>query len=187
MRHSHERRATALAESDRLALILEAVRYCQRAKALGMPPSCYTKALREPIYFLWECRDGLSKQCRPQFRSRESLGVRFGSGTLVYDHAIPFRYLQEDLLALEDPTEHSVAEGLNRYGVIVLITKDEDRRVSKAGYNSRMPQGWDGVDPFARYKAVGIEVLPNPEHVGGSAKNKVSRRLPCLDSLSTKC
>jgi hypothetical protein len=40
-------------EAKRLGLIVEAVRYCQRAKAMGMNPASHSKALREPIFFLW--------------------------------------------------------------------------------------------------------------------------------------
>ncbi|PYT65499.1 MAG: hypothetical protein DMG42_31955 [Acidobacteria bacterium] len=40
-----------MTDSKRLQLIAEAVRYCQRVKAMGMPSACYTKVLREPIYF----------------------------------------------------------------------------------------------------------------------------------------
>ena len=78
-----------LCEAERLTLITEAVCYCQRVKAMGMPATAYTKALREPIYFLWECRDALTKEQRPKYRSRQSLGIRFGGGSLVYDHAVP--------------------------------------------------------------------------------------------------
>jgi hypothetical protein len=41
-----------LNEAQHLELIVEAVRYCQRVKQLGMPSSCYAKALREPVYIL---------------------------------------------------------------------------------------------------------------------------------------
>jgi len=153
-----------LCEAERLTLITEAVCYCQRVKAMGMPATAYTKALREPIYFLWECRDALTKEQRPKYRSRQSLGIRFGGGSLVYDHAVPFRYLQEEPLALCAPCTDSVGNILNRHGVVVLITEQEDRLLRKAGYGSRMPEGWDGLDPFARHEAVGIELVPNPEH-----------------------
>jgi hypothetical protein len=63
-------------DQKRLDLIAEAVRYCQRVRAMGMPPSSYTKALREPIYFLWELRAGKPKDRCAQYRSRESLGVK---------------------------------------------------------------------------------------------------------------
>ncbi len=46
-------------------------------------------------------------------------------------------------------------------GVFVLITKEEDEHLNKAGYRNKMPSEWDGRDPLARYKAVGIELVEN--------------------------
>ncbi len=147
--------------TKRLELIAEAVRYCQRVRAMGMPVAGYSKALREPVYFLWECRDGLSKERRPKFRSTRALGMHCGTGVLIYDHAVPLRYLQEQLLSLSSVTVRSVRRVLDKYGIVVLITKDDDRRLSKAGLRSRMPEDWDGRDPLARYKAAGLELVPN--------------------------
>jgi hypothetical protein len=33
--------------------------------------------------------------------------------------------------------------------------------VNAAGYMSRVPEEWEGIDRLARYKAVGIEILEN--------------------------
>ena len=60
--------ATVMTDSKRLELIVEAVAYCQRVHSLGMPAACYTKALREPVHFLWERRAG-SKISSAQYRS----------------------------------------------------------------------------------------------------------------------
>ena len=147
---------------QRLDLILESVRYCQRVRAMGMPSACYSKALREPIFFLWELRDTKKKYNAATFRSVSSLGVDPRRGGLVYDHAIPFVYLQRELLALEAPTKESVSVILLRHGVACLITKDEDLLLSKNSLGRSMPSDWDGTDVLARYNSVGIKVVPNP-------------------------
>jgi hypothetical protein len=147
-------------ERQRLALIVEAVRYCQRVRAMGMSPAGYTKALREPVFFLWECREGRGKERAAWFRSRASVGMRLGSD-VVYDHAVPFKYLQSALMELSEVTIESVRGVLHRYDVNVIITKEEDCRLTKAGYRFKMPESWDHIDPLARYKAVGIEIVDN--------------------------
>jgi hypothetical protein len=147
-------------DTKRLELIAEAVRYCQNVKALGMPASCYAKALREPVHFLWERRAGSKIRCA-QFRSTASSLLRFGKGELVYDHAVPFGYLQDELLSLNPVTEQAVARALDRFGTIVLITKAENARLDAAGYGRKMPKGWDGVDPLARYRALAIDLTEN--------------------------
>jgi hypothetical protein len=151
-------------DTKRLQLIAEAVRYCQRVAGMGMPPSCYSKALREPIYYLWDSRERGSKDDRAKFRSRAAVGLKRGGGKLQTDHAIPFKYLQVNLLALTDVTADSVRaalEKLEKFTITVLITEEENRRLNARGYRSAMPDDWDGIDPLARYKAVGIEVIEN--------------------------
>ncbi len=125
-----------------------------------MPASCWTKSLREPVHFLWERRLG-SKSRIPRYRSKTAQGLRFGKGELVYDHAIPFKYLQEVLLNLSPATSEAVATVLAKYEVIVLVTKAENARLNRAGYAHAMPENWDGADPLARYNALGIELVPN--------------------------
>lgn len=147
-------------DRKRLELISEAVRYCQRVRSLGMSSSCYSKALREPVHFLWERRAG-PKFKVAKFRSRAALGVSAGQGKLVYDHAVPFRYLQAELLSLAEVTPETVEPVLNRYGVVVIITSEDDALLSAAGYAHRMPKDWNGLDPLARYKAVGLELVEN--------------------------
>jgi hypothetical protein len=126
--------------------------------------------LREPIYFLWELRSGHGKDLCAQYRSAASVGIRRGSGTLIYDHAIPFRYLQEALLDLDPLTPEAVEAVLNRYGVAVLLTKGEDAQLAKCGLARSMPAGWEvgKGDPLARYKEAQIEVIPNPSCVDRS-------------------
>jgi hypothetical protein len=147
-------------DAKRLQLIAEAVRYCQRVADMGMPSSSYSKALREPVHFLWERRVG-SKTRAARFRSRASLGLTFGDRLLVYDHAIPFKYLQSELLKLTDASADSVRDVLNKFSVVAFITREEDDALNRAGYGNGMPKNWDGVDPLARYKAVGIEIVDN--------------------------
>jgi hypothetical protein len=40
---------------------------------------------------------------------------------------------------------------------VVKITLEEDARLNKMKLRSRMPDGWNSVDTFARYRAAGIK------------------------------
>lgn len=148
-------------EAQRLQLIVEAVRYCQRVQRLGMPSSCYSKALREPIYFLWTRRGGVPKDKLVRYRSKAAVGLKRGDGVLVFDHAIPFKYMQSELLQLDDVTPEAVRSVLQRYETCVLITKSENALLNKSRLQSKMPPTWDGTDDLARYRAVGIDLLEN--------------------------
>jgi hypothetical protein len=148
-------------EAQRLELIVEAVRYCQRVKGMGMPSSCYSKALREPVYFLWARRGGGPKDKLARYRSKAAVGLKRGDGQLVFDHAIPFKFMQSELLQLESVTPETVRSVLLRYEVGVLITKSENDQLNKIGLQAKMPGTWDGADALARYRAAGIELVEN--------------------------
>jgi hypothetical protein len=147
-----------MTDCKRLELLVETVKYCQKVKKLGMPSSCYTKALREPVHYLWERRAG-SKIKSAQFRSPAAKGLKFGKRELVYDHVVPFIILQGKLLSLKEVTQDSVRQVLENFGTICLITKAEDDRLNKAGLGRSMPT--DEKDIWARYHAVGINPVEN--------------------------
>jgi hypothetical protein len=114
-----------MSEAERLKLITETVLYCKRVREMGMPASCWAKALREPIFFLWELKDG-SKEKTARYRSKKAADLSYGQGKLVRDHAVPFKYLRDALLSLDDVTATTVRATLERFPpTAVLITKEE--------------------------------------------------------------
>lgn len=149
-----------LSIEERLSLITETVVYCHRVAQMGMPKSIYSKALREPIYFLWE-KNG-SKFQSARYASPEALVAPKGEGLVVYDHSVPFRYQVDELMALERVTPNAVMNVLLRYGVAALITKEQDSRLASMGLGRSMPAEWDGINPLSRYKSAGIEIIGNP-------------------------
>ena len=157
-----------LSREDRLEMICTTIRYCKQVKNLGMPASCYGKALREPIHFLWELRTGNTKDDTVMRKSIEAATFETimgrGSGNLIYDHAIPFRLQQERLLNLSDQEiTHEFVEGiLLQYEGAVLITKNEESKLNKLGLGRSMPAGWEaGGSKLARYDAASIVLLPS--------------------------
>lgn len=150
-----------LTKEQRLQLIIEAINYCNKVKEMGMSTSCYSKALREPIFFLWENSGKGSKYKKAKFRSLASLGVEEGKNLLRYDHSIPFSIVQEQLLSLNDVSLKTVEQILDSKLIACTITKEEDALLNKAGLNSKMPENWDGVDPLARYREVNIKITEN--------------------------
>jgi hypothetical protein len=150
-----------LSQEERLSLIVEAVKYCQKVIPMGMPSNCYSKALREPIFFLWEKWKKGNKYNSAAYRSTASLGLSHNSNLLRYDHSLPFKLVQEKLLNLKEVNTTTVKQILETHLFACVITKQEDNLLTKAGLRSKMPEDWDGIDHLARYKAVGIEVQRN--------------------------
>jgi hypothetical protein len=127
-----------LDDTQRLQLIAEAVRYCQRVREMGMPVAGYSKTAREAIYFVWTCRLG-SKAKSAKYRSRAAAGRKWGSREIVCDHAIPYRYELKALMDLKDVAPETVRPVLEKYDVNAIITADEDARLAAAGLQSKMP------------------------------------------------
>jgi hypothetical protein len=132
----------------------------------GVPEKRIIKLCRETVFFLYEVRS-LSKfdPERPHSAGaralhRDAIAARrkFSSPTypIVYDHAIPLLTLRQGLrsAALGSIGELTAFLKQHIWGVVVL--KEEDDRLSKAGLRGRMPAGAALDDPMARYRAVGI-------------------------------
>lgn len=147
-------------DTRRLEMVAEAVRYCQRVEAMGMAVAGYAKTPREAIYYAWTCRLG-SKAKSAKYRSRAAVGLKWGQRKIRYDHLIPYCLELKALMALTVVTPETVRPVLEKFDVCAIITAEEDARLNAAGLQSRMPDGWDEIDPLARYKAVGIELLEN--------------------------
>jgi hypothetical protein len=147
--------------AKRLELIREVVEHCQRMKELAMRLLYNSRALREAVFLLWERRNGSGLRCA-EFRSKAADGLRFGKRQLVYDHAIPFNYLQVELMGLAKGfSADLLRDKLNKFCRVALITNCENDCLNDAGYQSKMPKDWDGNDHLARYNAVGIDIENN--------------------------
>lgn len=88
-----------------------------------------------------------------------------GSG-LIFEHVVPTTILQQDCEVLARSgslTRELVLKWLRSYWVTAVVTKEEDRRLVK----DYMPSGWDGLDPFARYRMAGLRVMPHPDALPG--------------------
>ena len=147
-----------MSETERLSLICEAVAFSRSARLAGSPVVAYSRAVREVLFTLWESY-GRSKHASARYRSRGSIGENVGRADLIYDHAIPLTLVLNELQAVEELRPENIQPILDRRLAAALITMDENKRLTSLGLRSRMPDGWDGVDQLARYRAAGIEVF----------------------------
>jgi hypothetical protein len=81
---------------------------------------------------------------------------------LVFEHVVPkSEYVHLPCVEKARAGELSVefvADMLKRYLLLATVTKEEDRRLPR----DNMPQDWDAVDVFARYRIAGIRLVRNP-------------------------
>lgn len=106
----------------------------------------------------------------------QSMAVAAGNnGDTVRDHAVPVIVLVEQLLEWPNQDLDVSAQNIDRLGaflrenlLIVEVTREENRILSRQGFQSDMPNGWSTEghplyrDPLARYRECRIDVLTIP-------------------------
>jgi hypothetical protein len=76
------------------------------------------------------------------------------------DHAIPIKVIIQMLMEEPNLSKNVTIEILRQFYISVTITKYEHTvLLKKLGLASKMPNDWNGVDPLARYKKAGIQVV----------------------------
>lgn len=99
-------------------------------------------------------------------------------GPVVAEHLIPISVMLDFRLyvAVDPVTETDALVHLaKQYANMALISAEEDALLRKHKLQSKMPANWDGVDLFARYRAVGIEVFPIKERGVGNLQSEQLR------------
>lgn len=154
-------------DSERAAHILEVARALGNVKDL-MGRSIHDRAFKEVIWSKWEhprlprpLIDGKYPASYPwSLAARETYTrspLKSGrTGELVIEHVLP----KSELLALIEEqlptlTASSMAELLHEWCCAVVLTRDEDRRITRAGFGGRRP---NTEDMWSRYSAAGIDL-----------------------------
>lgn len=81
---------------------------------------------------------------------------------MVADHAIPVSVSLREFDGLERLCTDTVVSLVAKYAVMVLITREEDGCLRRAGLVKSMPPDWDGDELLARYRHIGVATKPNP-------------------------
>lgn len=73
------------------------------------------------------------------------------------EHAVPKSVVVKMIDATGlDPVR--IQHIIETYTVAYYIPKEEHARINRMGLRSKMPDGWDGIDPLARYRAAGLDL-----------------------------
>lgn len=88
---------------------------------------------------------------------RQARATKDARVRLIVDHAVPLRMITGMMFRSGfNRTREGVLEHLARWYRLGVLLADEDKLLNTAGLRSKMPDSWDGHNPFARYEAVGI-------------------------------
>jgi hypothetical protein len=130
-------------------------------KVLNMDLHYGTKfAVVSEVFWVWSEFEGKHKGCR--YWSEAARRSVHDMKNLVHEHVVP----RKEMLAKFDldrfpkkTTEEEVRSLLDRYCIGCVVTRGEDVALNLAGLRSRMPTGWDGENPWARYDHIGIKFV----------------------------
>ena len=82
---------------------------------------------------------------------------------LIAEHMVPVKVVVDKVLTLpiDRITWAEIRDMVVKFSRMALITEKEDDSLTMAGLAACMPANWDGMDLYARYNIVGIELKVN--------------------------
>lgn len=89
---------------------------------------------------------------------RSEAAMKCDRAQVVKEHAVPQQVIVNMLENMPNPTRRKVRNLLTKLWRVTLVTREEDERLRSLGLRFKMPDDWDGKDPWARYKAAGIKL-----------------------------
>ena len=78
---------------------------------------------------------------------------------LILEHVVPVSEINKRVLSLGSPNANKIQEIVVEWSILCVITEDEDELLKNEKITKSMPNDWDGIDKYARYKKVGIELV----------------------------
>ena len=149
--------------------IVFAVKQAREAEAFGFTRNECCRNLKTALHQHWQHKTmGLHGQAMKGKipRSKAALGKPLQE--CVVEHAVPQMAIVNWLMDLEPLTNATVADLLERYFTVMLVTQEEHALLNSSGLRSTMPAQWDKANVFARYEMVGIEHGAVPNNSVGS-------------------
>jgi hypothetical protein len=109
------------------------------------------------VIWKWTLVDGKYDGCK--YWSEDALKVRENGGKFIHEHVVPKKLIIEHLMSLENPSQESVKHILEACCIAVIVTVEQDKKLNKLGLRSKMPEGCDISNPWARYEKAEIKVI----------------------------
>ena len=143
-----------------LDFIIFAIRQEKEAEAFGFKRNECCRNLKLALHHYWQNKElglhGISQKHNVR-RSKAAKDKLINECDV--EHAVPLMWIVNELMKMNLPTKIRVRNLLRKYFRVLLVTKEEHRKLNASGFRSTMPQDWDRRDPWARYTAVGIKPI----------------------------
>lgn len=95
--------------------------------------------------------------------------TEFNTSNFSFEHMVPkgkyiFNRIKEEAKNnnSDDELQKLIYKLIDKYYYVALITRDENKKLSKKGYREKMPKDWNKKSVIARYKKSEIKIKRNP-------------------------
>lgn len=120
------------------------------------------RSVLDSILWTWTTRQGKYDGCHWWSPDANTKHLRTGNfKDLRHEHVVPRSELRKMLMKkLRNLTPEEIHRILSTFCLAIIVTKEEDAKINKIGLRSKMPDDWNGENPWARYVVAGIENEP---------------------------
>jgi len=143
-----------------IEFIVFAVNQAQKAVEFGVPLNEACRNLKTALHQHWQHKTmGLHNQAKKREIPRSKAATGRPLSECIVEHSVPLMEIVNWLMVLNPLTELRVTNLLKKFYRVRLVTKEENARLNEGALRSKMPEDWDGKDPFARYRAARIKLV----------------------------
>ena len=143
---------------DNIDYILFSVKQAIEAESFGFTRNECCRNLKTALHQYWQNKTlGLHGQSQKKNIPRSKAAIGKDTRECEVEHVIPQMYIVNMLMDMSTINKDKIRNILEKYFHVLLVTKEEHRRLNASGFRSKMPDDWDGENIWARYDAVGIE------------------------------
>lgn len=143
---------------DNIDFIIFSIIQAKEAEQFGFTRNECCRNLKTALHQYWQNKTlgqhGQSQKANLP-RSKSATGKQLSD--LDVEHVVPQMEIVNMLMNMEPLDKQNVESVLKKYFRVMLVTKDEHKKLNASGLRSKMPHEWDGVDVWARYRTVGVE------------------------------
>lgn len=149
---------------DNLDFIVFAVKQAQEAERFGFTRNECCRNLKIAIHQYWQNKtikmSGVSQK-KNISRSKKAMGKE--NKHCIVEHVVPQMFFVDEFMGMQSPNKKKIEDILRKYFRVLLVTNEENKKLTELKLRSKMPDGWDREDIWARYKLTGIEPAEKPD------------------------
>lgn len=143
---------------DNLDYILFAVKQAKEAESYGFTRNECCRNLKTALHQYWQNKT-LGQHAQSQKVNLPCSKAAIGKALkdCEVEHVVPQMEIVNMLMDMDTLLKNDTEIILKKYFCVLLVTKEEHKKLNASGLRSNMPDNWDKNDVWARYRNVGIE------------------------------